>query len=155
MLRKSHILPFVISLVILASLSGFAQAIATSFSVKAGEDVSRSIDLLADDRVLIEFSVVGEGEKANTVGFSLVAPNGTINDFGEQGTLSFSFVCTEKGQYALHFINQDSTATILVTLECKIDHYVFGMETNLFWLVFIALVCIVGAVGYVVLTKTS
>jgi hypothetical protein len=154
MLRKSHILTFVISLVILANLSGFAQATASSFSVKAGEDVSRSIDLLADDRVLIEFTVVGGGE-ANVIRFSLVSPNGTISDFGEQGTLSFSFVCTEKGQYTLHFVNQNPTATTLVTLECKIDHYLFGMETNLFWLVFIALVCIVGAVGYVRLTKTS
>jgi hypothetical protein len=154
MLRKSYISLFLISFVILANLSGFAQATASSFSVKAGEEVSRSIDLLVDDRVLIEFGVVGGGE-ANIIRFSLASPNGTITDFGEQGTLSFSFICTEKGQYTLHFANQNPTATSLVTLECKIDHYVFGMETSLFWLVFVALVCIVGAVGYVILTKTS
>ena len=153
MSRKSHIFPFVISFVVLAILSGVAQAIAASFSVKIGEEVSRPIDLVVDDRVLIQFTVVG-GE-VKTIGFSMISPNGTITDFGETGKLSFNFVCTEKGQYTLHFVNTDPTAEKLVTLDCNIDHYVFGMTTNLFWIVLIALVCIAGAVGYVILSKTS
>jgi hypothetical protein len=154
MLRKSHIFPFLISFIIVVSLIGFAQATVTfSFWVEAGEDVSRMIDLAVDDQVLIKFSTVWAAE-TNTIGFSIVSPNGTITDFGEQGAFSFSFVCTEKGQYTLHFVNQDDAERKLVTLEVRIEHYVFGM-TPLFWLVLIAVVSIVGAFGLVILTKTS
>ena len=154
MLRKSRVFSFVISSIILVSVIGLAQATSTYFSVKTGEDVSRSLDLAANDRVLIEFSVAW-GAEASTVGFSLVCPNGTITDFGEQGTFSFSFVSTEAGIHTLHFANQGSTATKLVTLEYKIDRNFFGMTTDIFWLVFIALVCIAGIVGFVILSKTS
>jgi len=155
MLRKSHIFPFLISFIIVVSLIGFAQATATfSFWVEASEDVSRSIDLSVDDRVLIKFSTTWAAE-ANTIGFSIVSPNGTVTDFGEQGALSFSFVCTENGQYTLHFVNQDDAETKLVILEYEIEHYVFGMTTNLFWLVLIALISIVGAIVLIILTKTS
>ncbi len=155
MLRKSHIFSFLISFIIAVRLIGFAQATATfSFWVKAGEDVSRSIDLSVDDRVRIKFSTVWAAE-ANTIGFLIVSPNGTVTDFGEQGALNFSFVCTEQGQYTLHFVNQDDAETKLVILEYEIEHYVFGMTTNLFWMVLIALISIVGAIVLVLLTKTS
>jgi len=155
MLRKLHIFPFLTSFIIVVSLIGLAQATATfSFWVEAGEDVSRMIDLSVDDHVLIKFSTVWAA-KANTIVFSIVSPNGTITDFGEQGALRFSFVCTEKGQYAFHFVNQDDVERKLVTLEVGIEHYVFGMTANLFWLVLIAVVSIVGAIVLVLLTKTS
>ena len=155
MLRKSQIFPFLISFIIVVSLIGFAQATVTSsFWIEAGEDVSRMINLSVDDQVLIKFSTVWAAE-ANTIGFSIVSPNGTIADFGEQGTFSFSFVSTEKGQYTLHFINQDDAERKLVTLEVRIGHYVFGMTANLFWLVLIAVISIVGTIVLVILTKTS
>jgi hypothetical protein len=155
MLRKSHIFPFLISFIIIVSFIGFAQAAATfSFWVEAGEDVSRMIDLSVDDRVGIKFSTVWAAE-ANTIGFSIVSPNGTIANFGEQGAFSFNFVCTEKGQYTLHFVNQDNAERKLVTLEVGIEHYIFGMTTTLFWLALIAVVCIAGAILAVLLTKTS
>jgi len=154
MLPKSHIFTLVSSFIIIISLIGFAQATSTYFTVKTGEEVSRSIDLAKDDRVQIKYSVSWAAE-ASTVDFSLVTPNGTITEFGEQGTFSFSFVCTEAGQYTMHFVNHNPNATPLVTLEYKIDHYLLGMTTDFFWLVFIALVCIVGIVGFVILSKTS
>lgn len=155
MLRKSQIFPFLISFIIIVSFIGFAKAAATSsFWVEASEDVSRTIDLSVDDQVLIKFSTVWAAE-ANTIGFSIVSPNGTTTDFGEQGAFSFSFVCTEKGQYTLHFVNQDDAERKLVTLEVGIEHYVFGMTTNLLWLVFIALVIIGCTIVLVLLTKTS
>ncbi len=153
-MRKSHIFPLLISLVLVVSSIGFAKAVATfSFWVNAGEDVSRLIYLSVDDQVLIKFTTAWAAE-ANTIGFSIVSPNGTVADFGEQGALRFSFVSTESGQYNLHFVNND-TETKLVTLEYEIEHYVFGMTPSLFWLVLIALVCIVGAIVFVILTKTS
>lgn len=154
MLRKSHIYPFLISFIIVVSLIGFAQATVTfSFWAEASEDVSRMIDLAVDDQVLIKFSTVWAAE-ANTIGFSIVSPNGTITDFGEQAAFSFSFVCTEKGQYTLHFVNQDDAERKLVTLEVTIERYIFGM-TPLFWLVLIVVVSIVGAFVLVILTKPS
>jgi len=155
MLRKSYILPFLISFIIVVCSIGFAQATAISFWVKTGEDVSRSFDLSVNDRVQFKFSTVWAAE-TNTIGFSIVYPNGTVTDFGEEGALSFSFVCTEKGQYTLHFVNQDDAVAKLVMLEYEIDHYVFGLTTNfIFWLVVIVLVCIIGAIMLVMLTKTS
>jgi hypothetical protein len=155
MLRKSHIFPFLITFIIVVSFIGFAQATATSsFWVETGEDVSRMIDLSVGDQVLIKFSTVWAAE-VNTIGFSVVSPNGTTTDFGEKGALSFSFVCREKGQYTLHFVNQDDVERKLVTLEVGIEHYVFGMTTDLFWLVLIAVVSIVGGIVLVILTKTS
>lgn len=154
MLRKPRLSTFVISFMVIVSLIGFAQATSTYFTVKTGEDVSRALDLAKDDRVQIKFSVAWAAE-ASTVGFSIVSPNGTITDFGEQGAFSFSFVCTEAGLYNLHFVNNNSNANPLVTLEYKIDHYLFGMTTDYFWLVFIALVVIVAIVGFALLSKTS
>lgn len=154
MLQKSRFFLFLTSLILVVSLISFARATATSsFWVEAGEDVSRSIDLSADDQVLVKFTTVWAAE-ANTIGFSMVSPNGTVTDFGEQGEFSLSFVCTESGQYTLHFVNHDAE-TKLVTLESNVEHYVFGMTPSLFWLVLIALVCIVGAIVFVILTKAS
>lgn len=155
MLRKLHIFPFLTSFIIVVSLIGLAQATATfSFWVEAGEDVSRMIDLSVDDRVLIKFTTVWAAE-VNTIGFSIVTPNGTTTDFGEQGAFSFNFVCTEKGPYTLHFVNQDNIERKLVTLEVGIEHYIFGMTTTLFWLVVIAVVCVAGGILAVLLTRTS
>ena len=157
MLRKSKLPSSVIPIILivsLVSLSSFVQATPASFYVNPGEELSRSTELSVNDRVLIEFSVVW-GAEAKTVDFSMVSPNGTITDFGEQGTLSYSFVCTEKGQYTLHFINHDPAERILITLECKVQSYVLGMPTNLFWLLLIAAACIAGIIAFTALSKTS
>jgi hypothetical protein len=152
MLRKSTIFPFLILFILVAGFSSSAHAFSASFYVEPGENVSRSVDLSLDDRVFIQFSLVWAAE-ANTIHFWLVSPNGDINDFGEKGAVSLNFVCTEKGRYTMHFVNESPT-TQLVTLECKIDRYVFGMPTDIFWLAFIALVVVLGAVTFVVLSKT-
>ncbi len=153
MIRKSSIFAFTISLIIAVCLSGIVLAATGTFSVKTGEDKSLSIDLLTNDHVVIKFSVAWS-EEASTVGFSIVCPNGTKIDFGEQGSFSFNLVCTEGGQYALHFVNQ-GLSTKIVTLEYTIEHQFLGISTNLFWLVIIALICIIGAIGYVILTRPS
>lgn len=157
MLQGSYVFTFFLSLIIVVGLIDFVQAATTSsFYVKPGEDVTRFLDLSADDQVLIKFSVVW-GAEANTIGFSIVSPNGTVTDLGNQGTLNYSFTCIEKGEYTLHFINNEAE-TKLVSLEYKIDHNVFGifgMTPSLFWLVFVAVICIVGIVVFVALSKTS
>ncbi len=153
MIRKSSIFAFAVSFVIVICLGGIVLAATGTFSVKPGDDISHSIDLMTNDHVVIKFSVAWS-EEASTLGFSLVCPNGTKTDFGEQGSFSYNLVCTEGGQYTLHFVNQGLT-TKIVTLEYTIEHQFLGMSTNLFWLVLIALICIIGAVGYVILTRPS
>ncbi len=157
MLQKSYFFTFFVSLIIVVGLISFVQAaITSSFYVKPSEDVTQFLDLSADDQVSIKFSVVW-GAEANTIGFSIVSPNGTVTDLGKQGTLNYSFTCTDKGEYILHFINNEAE-TKLVSLEYKIDHNVFGvfgLTPSLFWLVFIAVICILGIVVFVALSKTS
>ncbi|MGE5638238.1 MAG: hypothetical protein ACM3WQ_05990, partial [Chloroflexota bacterium] len=80
MLQRSYVFTFFVSLIIVVGLIGFVQAATTSsFYVNPGEDVTRFLDLSADDQVLIKFSVVW-GAEANTIGFSIVSPNGTVTD---------------------------------------------------------------------------
>ncbi len=157
MLQKSYVFTFLVSLIIVVGFISSVQAsITSSFYVKPGEDVTRFLDLAADDQVSIKFSVVW-GAEANTISFSIASPNGTVTDLGKQGTLNYGFTCTDKGEYTLHFINNEAE-TKLVSLEYKIDHNVFGifgMTPSLFWLVFIAVICIVGIVVFVALSKTS
>jgi hypothetical protein len=133
--------------------TGIANATTLNLTVPPGGNLDRSLDLASDDRVLIQFAVVGG--TSNTLQFSIVFPNGTTRDFGESGDFSYSFVSDAQGQCTLHFRNNDLTAEKTLTLNYSIDHYVFGMSQNLFMTLFIALVCVVLVAGFVLLSKRS
>ncbi len=133
--------------------TGIANATTLNFIVPSGGTVDRSLDLTSEDRVLIQFAVVGGA--SNTVQFSMVFPNGTTRDFGESGDFSYSFVSDAQGECTLHFTNNDLTAERTLTLNYSIDHYVLGMSQNLFMTIFIALVCVVLVASFVLLSKRS
>jgi hypothetical protein len=132
---------------------GIANATTMNFIVPSGGTVGRSFELASEDRVLIQFAVVGG--TSNTLQFSMVFPNGTTEDFGESGDFSYSFVSDAQGECTLHFTNNDSTAERTLTLNYSIDHYVFGMSQNLFMTIFITLVCVVLVASFVLLSKHS
>jgi hypothetical protein len=144
-----HILFFTVAFfVILESV----EAAAVSFTVEGGGEETKTLNLAVEDRVLISFTVIGTSGDSS-LRFSLVYPNGTVRDFGMQSDFRYSFVCDLDGEYLLHFSNVDSSVDKLVTLECEVEHYIFGIPQMLFLTIIIALVCVVAVAVFVLMGK--
>jgi hypothetical protein len=141
----------IIAIGLFFSFVGFGQATVASFTVQNGEEVDYPINLAYDDRVLIQFSVIGQ--TYNTIHFSITFPNQTVRDFGAIGDFHFSFICDEAGEYILNFMNDDSTENKLVTLNYEVDHYLFGMPQMLVMTIFIAVTCVGGVAVFIMLSK--
>ena len=158
MLKLRRVPSFIlVILVLLAVFTRVGQAMVTTLTVKGGEEVTYAVNLVAEDRVLIQFSAVAEssvGEASNTVHSWVVSPdNVTLRDFGEVGQASFSFVCEVEGEYTMHFVNNDLTSDKRVTLNYEIDHYIFGMPQMLFMALIIVLACVGGVAAFVMLGR--
>ena len=152
-LRLMSLRVFVV-LALMVVFVGFCWATTAQFTVKPGGELSHAVNLVAEDRVLIQFKVLGGvWGAASVVGFSMVFPNGTVKDFGELGDFSHSFVCDAEGEYRLNFTNSDETDGKLVTLDYEIDHYIFGMPQMLFMVILIVVVSIVGVAIFIGLSK--
>jgi hypothetical protein len=149
-LRRSPVYILII-LALTVVFIGLGHATTTSFTVKGGEEVTHPINLIVEDRVLIQFKVIGE--TSNTLSFSLSFPNGTVKEFGESGDFSYSFICDAEGEYVLHFVNNHPTENKLVTLNYEVDHYIFGMPQMLFMVIVIAVISVVGVAVFVGLSK--
>jgi len=143
-----------IFLALLAVLVGLGRAMTTSLTVKGGEEVTYPITLVVEDRVLIQFTAIGEGE-ANTLHFSIIFPNSTEIDFGEVGKASYSFICDAEGEYKLHFVNNDQAVERRVTLNYEIQHYVFGIPSMFLLVIIIVLACVGGIFAFVILGRKS
>jgi hypothetical protein len=135
---------------LLSVLTVFCQAVIASLTVKGGEEFNRPLELILEDRVSIQYKVVGG--KANAVQFSMSFPNDTVRDFGGSGDFSYSFVCDLKGDYLLNFVNTDQ-ADVLLTLEYEVQHYIFGMPQMLFMVVLIAVVSLAGVAVFIGLSR--
>ena len=145
--HKNVATALLIGLISIASLVNLSSAITSSMNVPAGEKVNRKIDLAMDDRVRIQFTVAGK--ENSFISFSLIYPNATEINFGEISMLSHTFVCDEKGEYTMYFVNNDTTESKLVTLNYEIEHYLFGMPQTLFLVLLIAVLCIAMVAIYV------
>ena len=154
-LRRSSVYTLIILALLVVLLIGLGQAMTTNLTVEGGEEVTYPINIIDEDRVLIQFSAVGVVEDSSTLHFSIAFPNETVRDFGEVGKASYSFICDVEGEYTLHFVNNDQTISKLVTLNYEIDHYIFGIPQMFFMVLIIVLACIGGVVAYVLLGKTS
>jgi len=154
-LKKSHA-SYIIIIALLVVLPALAQATTGIITVQPEKEVKYPIDLALEDRVLIQFKVVGgasTGETSNTIRFSLVYPNATEKDFGETGDFSHSFVCDAEGDYTLRFVNDHLTEDKIVTLNYEVDHYILGIPQMLFMTILIAVVCIGGVAVFIMLSK--
>jgi hypothetical protein len=149
--RKTGVF-FLATIAVLIALSGLAVATTATFTVNAGEEVTRTIKLAVDDRVLIRFNVAGQ--ESDILKFSLTFPNGTVVDFGEIGVLSHSFISNAEGDYTLKFTNNDLTESKLVTLDYEIEHYLFGMPQMLLLALVIAVICVVMIAVYILMGKS-
>jgi hypothetical protein len=140
-----------IILALLTVIIGSCQAVTASFTVKSGEEVAHSMDLIVEDRVSIQVKVVGG--TANTLHFSISFPNSTVTEFGASGDFSYSFVCDAEGEYVLHFVNTDQAENKVVTLNYEVTHYIFGIPQMLLMLIIIVLVCVFGIVAFVLMGR--
>ena len=141
--RRLHLGVLVI-LLLLGVLIALGEATITSLTVKGGEEVTHPIDLIVEDRVLIQYKVVGVN--ANALHFSINFPNATMKEFGGSGDFSYSFICDAEGEYVLYFVNTDPREDVRVTLNYEVQHYIFGIPQLLFATIIVALVCVVGVV---------
>jgi len=141
-----------IVLVLLIVLMGFVQATKTYFTVQVGEEIIHPVNLSVEDRVLIQFTVVGE--TSNTLHFSIIFPNATVRDFEELGDFRYSFICDVEGKFSLNYTNNDQMGNKLVTLNYEIQHYIFGIPQMLFLTLIIALACVGGVVAFVLLGRS-
>ena len=151
-LRKTTCL-ILITLALTAVLVGVGKATTASINLKPDEQVLQPVKLIAEDRVLIQFKVIGDTSTSSLVHFSLTFPNATVKDFGEIGSYTTSFVCDLEGEYTLNFTNADPAENRLVTLNYEIDHYIFGMPQMLFMVILIAVVSVVGVAVFIGLSR--
>ena len=146
----------VAGLILITALSAIfipsAKATAMNLIVQGGEEATRAINLVAEDRVLIRFTVLGQS--AYTLRFHMSYPNGTSKEFGEVGDFSYSFVCDAGGEYVLHFSNKDSTEEKRVALDYEVQHYILGIPQMLFLTTIIVLVCVGAVAVFVLMGKT-
>ena len=149
-LRRSAVNVLII-LAVLSILIGLGQASIATLIVKGGEEVTHPIQLIVEDRVLIQCKVIGGNPSA--MHFSISFPNATVKDFGASSDFSYSFICDAEGDYVLHFVNTDQTEEIRVTLDYEIDHYIFGMPQMLFMVILIAIISVVGVAVFIGLSQ--
>jgi hypothetical protein len=152
-LRKNRLICPLFIVLVLSILVQLATATVTNFTVYGGEEAAKPLGLFVDDRVVIKFTVVG-GESGSLLDFWIAYPNGTIKaSFENVGSLSYSFVCSEEGEYHLHFSNLNSSEDKLVSMDYEVQHYLFGIPQMLFQVVIIVVVCMAAVAVFVLMRK--
>jgi hypothetical protein len=150
---KKEPIRFLFVVAVFAILVQLADATATSFTVPKGEEITRSISLVVEDRVLVKFTVVGQ--TASTLDFYITDPNGDVKvEYSRVGTVSYPFICDEAGEYVLHFSNTDTSEDKLVTLDYEISHYIFGIPQMLFLTIIIVLVSVAAVATFTLMGKS-
>jgi hypothetical protein len=128
------------------------RATAESFTVRAGQEEIRSLNLAADDHVQIRFTVTGQG--ASVLDFYITDPNGNIMiNFGATGNVNYAFVCSQEGGYKLHFSNVVSAGDKLVSLDYEAEHYILGMQQNLFLTLIVVGICMAAVAVFILMSK--
>ena len=128
------------------------RATAESFTVHAGQEEIKPINLATDDHVQIRFTVTGQ--TTNMIDFYVTDPNGnTIVTFDNTGNVNYAFVCSQEGEYRLHFSNAASTEDKLVSLDYEVQHFVFGMDQMLFLLLIVVGICVAAVAVFIVMSK--
>jgi hypothetical protein len=149
---KKKLIHFLFIIIVFSILVQLADATATSFTVRKGEEETKSISLAVEDHVLVKFTVVGQTE--STIDFNIDDSHGNVKvEYSKVGTVSYPFVCDEAGEYFLHFSNIDGPEDKLVTLDYEIAHYIFGIPQMLFLTIIIVLVCMGAVATFILIGK--
>lgn len=139
-----------VGLMVIIFLIDLSSASLSSFTIPAGEEINHKINLDINDRVVLEFRIIGT--ENNFISFSLFYPNATEINFGEVGKLNHNFMCDAKGEYNLNFVNNDMNESKLVTLNLDVEHYIFGMPQMLFLAVVIVVIFLAGIAAKVLVS---
>lgn len=152
MASSKKLIRLLLLIMVLSILVQFVGAITKSLTVQKGEEEIISLNLSVDDRVLIEFTVVGHTEK--TIDFGITDSQEEVKvEFEDKGYLNHLFVCDESGEYVLHFSNKGYSEDKLVTLDYEVQHYIFGIPQMLFLTLVIVLVCLGAVATFVLMGK--
>lgn len=149
---RKALIPFLLIILILGILVQYASATATQFTVHGGQEFTVTIDLTTEDHVLIKFGVIGQSD--STIDFRLVDPYENVAaEFSKKGDVSYTFVCTEGGDYVMHFSNVFSSEDKLITLEYEIEHYFFGLPQMLFMVLVVVVICVAAVAVFILMGK--
>jgi len=142
----------IVAVVVLAGLVQSGLAATLNFTVPAGEESVRTLNLAVEDRVLVRFTVVGQSE--HVIDFSIAAPDGkTMVEYRHYGSVDYSFVCNATGEYRLCFSNVQSLEDKFVTLDYEVQHYIFGIPQLLFLTLVIVAICLAMVAAFIFLSK--
>jgi hypothetical protein len=128
-----------------------AEATSLNFTVFAGEEETKTINLAVDDHVLIKVTVPASSDIG--LYFSVTYPNGTVEEFGKGGYFTLAFVCDVGGQCVLHFSNVGSTEDKFVVLDYEIEHYIFGIPQMFFLVMIVAVICVAAVAVFILMGK--
>jgi multisubunit Na+/H+ antiporter MnhC subunit len=151
-LIKKHLTFSLLATTIMLLFVPMVRATAESFTVRAGQEETRSISLAADDHVQIRFTVTGQA--TNVLDFYITDPHGNImENFGTTGNLNYAFICSQEGEHKLHFSNVVSAEDKLVSLDYEVQHYIFGMQQNLFLTLIVVGICVAAIAVFILTSK--
>jgi hypothetical protein len=153
---KKRLLLFSIILILCTPFLAVRTASATVMNLKihGGQEAPLTINLQADDHFVIKYSVLGEQDDT-TIDFYMTNPDQTVgitNPNSAGGTVAF--VCTNPGDYVLHFSNGGSTIDKFVSIDYEIEHYILGMPQMFFLTIVIALLCVAAVAVFIFNSKT-
>jgi len=128
------------------------EAATESFTVRAGQEETRSVNLAVEDRVLIRFTV--SGRTTSVLNFYIIDPYGNIMEtFENTGSVDYTFVCSQEGTYKLYFSNIAPVEDKLVILDYEVEHYIFGMPQMLFLTFIVVGTCIAAVTVFILMSK--
>jgi len=151
-LIKKHLTRSLLAAAIVLLLVPTARATAESFTVRAGQEETKTLSLVVEDHVQIRFTVTGQA--TNVMDFYITDPHGNVMEtFGNTGNLNCAFVCSQEGEYRLHFSNVASTEDKLVSLDYEVQHYIFGMQQTLFLTLIVVGICVAAIAVFILMSK--
>jgi hypothetical protein len=152
MLIKKHLACSLLAAAIILLLVPAVRATAQSFTVRAGQEETKTLSLVIEDHVQIRFIVTGQA--TNVLEFYITDPHGNVMmTFGNTGNLNYAFVCTQEGEYGLHFSNVVSAEDKLVSLDYEVQHYIFGMQQTLFLTLIVVGICVAAIAVFILMSK--
>jgi hypothetical protein len=132
---------------------GTVNAATQSLTVDAGKNFTYKISLNSQDRLELTFVTVAQASSNLTS--SIVFPNSTVKDIGSADKYSASFISDVTGACELIFDNTNSVDNVIIALNYNVTHFIFGIPTMTFMLVFIVVLVMVVVGGYVIMSKIS
>jgi emp24/gp25L/p24 family/GOLD len=151
-IKKNRMVYALVTATLIVIFATPVRATTMSFTVPAGQDIARMLTLAADDHVTVKFVVTGH--TTNVLDFYMIDTHGSVTEsYSQTGNVNIDFVCSDAGNYTMHFSNTGSTEDKLVSLDYEIQHYIFGMPEMQFMTIIIAVLCLLMAGVFIAVGK--